>query len=135
MDAADFQTFENEALLGRLRAYRGRIEFLKNEALKESISVREDSLSDFRSFLVSTPATRLGSLTMSESGTVRATWKDGRGSHVALHFLGGNVVQYVLFSKYADSWGRLSRTSGCAVDRNEIMKQITAFNLDSLLFG
>ena len=46
-----------------------------------------------------------------DNGNLRAIWRDGQGTHLGLQFLGGGMVQYVIFKKRAKEQS-LSRATG-----------------------
>jgi len=66
-----------------------------------------------------------------DNGNLRAVWKDEQGAHLGLQFLGGGMVQYVIFKRRRQEQP-VSRVSGC--DSLEgLERQIDAFELHSLL--
>ena len=67
-----------------------------------------------------------------DNGNLRAIWKDNDGARLALQFLGGRMVQYVIF-KQREKEQHVSRVAGRdSIDGFE--RQIHAFELHSLLF-
>ena len=72
-----------------VNSYEARIDFLKDEAAIEGISLRRASESDFANFM--SPAfhpvcPRNASLILTDSGEIRASWQDDRGSRIGLRF-------------------------------------------------
>ena len=66
-----------------------------------------------------------------DNGNIRAVWKGEDASHLGLHFLGEQQVQYVIFKRHHGN-GKISRTAG--IDTFEgVKKQIGAFDLMSLV--
>ena len=66
-----------------------------------------------------------------DNGNLRAIWKDGEGSRLGLQFLGGGMVQYVVF-KRRSAKQQVSRVAGRDTFKG-ILRQVEAFDLGSLL--
>ena len=113
-------------------AYMSRIQLLKDEAVHDGYVLNLASEFDFRHFLRATPDIRSGNLVLMDNGNLRAIWKDNDGARLALQFLGGRMVQYVIF-KRRKMEQHISRVAGRdSIDGFE--RQIHAFELHSLLF-
>ena len=113
-------------------AYMSRIQILKDEAVHDGHVLNLASEFDFRNFLRATPDLRKGNLVLMDNGNLRAIWKDGDGARLALQFLGGRMVQYVIFKRRKKEQ-HVSRVAG----RDSIEgfeRQVHAFELHSLLF-
>lgn len=111
--------------------YGHRISYLRDEAEHDGCELNEGSERDFRRFVRSRPYIRRGDLVLLDNGNLRVVWRDEQGKHLGLQFLGGSMVQYVIFNRrQADR--RISRVSG-RDSLEGIARQIDAFELHSLL--
>jgi len=126
LDAAELGVLGEKAA-----AYTSRIQFLKNEAVDEGYVLNLPSEIDFWQFVRSSPDIRKGSLVLMDNGNLRAIWKDDEGSRLGLQFLGGRMVQYVIF-KWRNSGQPISRVTG-RDSLEGLARQIDAFELWSLL--
>ena len=113
------------------QTYRNRIAELREYGAEDGITINPTSKKDFWSFVKSLPATRPGSLVLMDNGNLRAVWKGDQGSHLGLQFLGGQMIQYVIF-KQRPGAGKVSRVTG-ADTFDGIKRQIDAFELKSLV--
>lgn len=113
------------------QAYDARIDMLRMAAAAEEIEMNEASVNDFWSFIGSAHFSRQAGLALMENGNVRAVWKGEEDSHLGLHFLGEQQVQYVIFKRRPGS-SRTSRTAG-RDSFDGVRRQIGAFDLDSLV--
>lgn len=112
--------------------YAERIKLLKDEASDDEYTLNPDSEIDFQQFILSAPEVRKGNLVLMDNGNLRAIWKDKQGTHLGLQFLGGGMVQYVIF-KQREQGHQVSRVAGR--DTLEGLKpQIDTFGLHSLLY-
>lgn len=118
---------------GRPDAYMSRIKFLQNEALHDGNVLNPASEFDFNQFVRSERNIRKGNLVLMDNGNLRAIWKGEQGSHLGLQFLGGGMVQYVIF-KRREHGQQISRVSG-RDSLEGLVRQIDAFELSSLLYG
>lgn len=119
------------ALGEKAAAYTSRIKFLKNEAADESYVLNLPSEIDFWQFVRSSPHIRQCSLVLMDNGNLRAIWNDEQGSRLGLQFLGGRMVQYVIF-KWRNTGQPISRVAG-RDSLEGLARQIDAFELWSLL--
>ena len=114
-------------------AYTPRLKLLQDEALHDGYVLNPASEIDFRSFVRSDPNIRKGNLVLMDNGNLRATWKDEHGTRLGLQFLGGGMVQFVLFKRRTH--GQLiSRVSG-RDSLEGLERQLVAFELNSLLYA
>ncbi len=113
------------------QAYRSRIAELREAGQEEGIAVNEASEKAFWNFIKLLPALREGSLFLMENGNFRVIWKGPDESHLALQFLGGRDIQYVIF-KRRNRAKNISRVAG-ADTFDGIRRQIDAFELNALL--
>ena len=86
-------------LQARSGVYEKRIETLRGLAADEGITFNETSVEDFRYFVSSVVPTQNAQLIVMDNGNLRAVWKNDDGSHLGLQFLGGHLVQYVVFRR------------------------------------
>ncbi len=122
---------ETGALGEKADAYTSRIRFLKNEAVDDGYVLNLPSEIDFWQFVRSSPDIRQGSLVLMDNGNLRAIWKDEQGSRLGLQFLGGKMIQYVIF-KWRNHGQSISRVTG-RDSLQGLARQIDAFELWSLL--
>ncbi len=113
-------------------SYASRIEYLRNEAAHDGYALSRDSEMDFQQFVRSISGLRKGGLVLTDDGNIRAIWRDGHGSHLGSQFLGGRMVQYVVFKRRADGQ-QISRVAG-RDSLAGVLRQIDAFDLGSLLY-
>ena len=114
-----------------LQAYRSRIEELREYGEDEGVIVNEASEKDFWAFVKTLPASRKGSLVLMDNGNLRALWKGERESHLALQFLGGREIQYVIFKRRKRA-KNVSRVAGTDTF-DGIKRHIDAFELSEIL--
>ena len=81
--------------------YEQRIDTLRGLASDEEITVNETSVEDFRYFVSSVVPTQNAQLIVMDNGNLRAVWKNDDSSHLGLQFLGGHLVQFVVFRRGA----------------------------------
>jgi hypothetical protein len=116
-----------------IKSYKARIAYLSSEGVQDGIAVSKDSQSDFLRFTRSEPLLRKADIVMMDNGNLRAFWKDERGSHIGIQFLGGQMVQFVIF-KLRDNATDTSRVAGRdSIDG--VKKQILAFDLRDIMFS
>lgn len=113
------------------QAYRARIDKLRTAATGEEIEINEASVSDFWTFIRTALFSRQAGLALMENGNIRAVWKGVEDSHIGLHFLGEQQVQYVIFRRRPGS-RRISRTAG-RDSFDGVRRQIGAFDLVSMV--
>lgn len=112
-------------------AYMARIMLLKDEAVHDGYALNFASEINFQQFIQSAPEIRKGNLVLMDNGNLRAIWKDKQGTHLGLQFLGGRMVQYVIF-KQREQGQQISRVTG-RDSLEGFKRQIDAFGLQSLL--
>jgi hypothetical protein len=113
------------------QVYRLRIDALHSDAALDGLEVNEFSVRDFWSFLKSLSLSQRAGLALMDNGNIRAVWKGEDASHLGLHFLGEQQVQYVIFKRRPGS-RRISRTAGRGSFEG-VRRQIGAFDLVSLV--
>lgn len=114
------------------QAYLRRIEELRGYGVDEGIVINRDSENDFKSFVDSLPTARKASLVLTDSGNLRAVWKDGDGSHLGLHFLGNRLIRYVIFRRRPNA-SSVSRAAGTDTFQG-VKKRIAAGDLRALVY-
>ena len=127
---ADVST-ESAAIDSALDAYSSRIAYLRDEATHDGYGLNKRSEDDFMQFVRSRPYMRKGDLVLLDNGNLRAIWKDEQNGRLGLQFLGGNMVQYVIFRRRQPD-RVISRVAG-RDSLEGIARQIRAFQLHSLL--
>lgn len=80
-----------------------RIEDLRSWAAEDGDPFNSESERDFLAFVEANPEVRRGGLVLVGNGNLRAVWKGDAGARVGLQFLGGGIVQYVLFRRGPDA--------------------------------
>ena len=113
-------------------AYMSRMKLLKDEAVHDGYVLNLASEVDFRHFVRSAPEIRKGNLVLMDNGNLRAIWKDGHEARLGLQFLGGRMVQYVIF-KRRKKQQPISRVTG-RDSLEGFERLIHAFELHSLLY-
>lgn len=113
--------------------YLERLADLREAAEEEGIKWSEDSQQDFQAFVTDSPGWRKGSIVLMDNGNLRAVWDDDHDDdrHVALQFLGGGQVQYVIF-KLRPGASKVSRVAGNDTF-DGIKRQVAAFDLNPLV--
>ena len=114
-------------------AYQRRIEELSKYGVEDGITLSEASHRDFWAFIDSANYLRRAEVVLMDNGDLRAVWRGDDQSHLALHFLGGRSVRYVVFKRRPAS-KHVSRVAGTDTF-NGIKWQVLAFNLMSLVNG
>ncbi len=112
-------------------AYMVRMKLLREEARHDGHALNLASEVDFRQFIQSAPRVRKGNLVLMDNGNLRAIWKDGQGARLGLQFLGGRMIQYVIFKRRTQGQ-QISRVTGRDTFEG-LKRQIDAFELHSLL--
>ena len=115
------------------QAYWARISDLRRFAAEDGCCLSHDSELDFWDFVKSEPRLRKGELILMDNGNLRSVWKDSQGTRLAVQFLGGGMVQYVVFKK-RETMRKVSRAAGCDTFAG-LKRLIDAFEIHSLLYG
>ena len=125
-------TVRDELSDQRIALYAARIQFLRDEASRDSITFNAESETDFKEFVRTSRKIRKGSLFLMDNGNLRAVWGDSQKTHLGLQFLGNKMVQYVIF-KRRKMEQPVSRVAGRDTMEG-IERQIDAFDLYSMLY-
>jgi len=113
-------------------SYEERIRELSVYAAEDGYCLCRASNQDFWRFVQTDPRIRRGNLILMDNGKLRAAWKDGKGTHLGLQFLGGGMLQYVIFKK-REAASVVSRVAGRDTF-DGLKRQIDAFDLFPLLY-
>ena len=76
-----------------------RIELLKKIGEEEEIAYNANSEQDLWRFLKRLSFIKSPKLFLLDNGNLRAVWKGDGGKHIGLQFLGGEQIQFVIFSR------------------------------------
>ena len=112
-------------------SYARRIEELRSLAEVDGVTVNQNSVRDFWSFVRSTPSTAKAGLVLMDNGNLRAVWRGQDESRVGMQFLGRGFVEFVIFKRRPNATD-VSR--GAGIDTLDgFTRQIQAFDLGSML--
>ena len=120
-------------ILDSQKTYSERIDELREYGMEDDISLNAPSEMDFWTFAEYSGFTRRAGLALMDNGNLRAVWKGEDSSHLALHFLGGRSIRYVIFKRRVGS-RHTSRVAGTDTF-DGIQKQVQAFHLEELVRG
>ena len=113
-------------------AYKSRIMYLQSEAAHDGYTVSPASELDFWQFVRTAPEKRRANLVLMDNGNLRAIWSDDHGSRLGIQFLGGGVVQYVIFKQQNHGQPK-SRVAG-RDSLEGLERQINVHDLFALLY-
>ena len=113
------------------QSYGERVRTLHATAEDEGECVNPASEQDFWTLMWSGPLMKKANVVLLDNGNLRAVWKGASGEHLGVQFIGGQMAQYVIFTRRPET-RKISRLAGRDGLRafGEI---INAFNLHSLL--
>ncbi len=137
-NAAKFFTFDHSSAVfalnepTRTKVYSTRVSALRHTAEQDGYFPSLASEFDFWSFIELDTRLRKGNLVLMDNGNLRAVWKDDQKTHLGLQFLGGGMVQYVIF-KQREATQSVSRVAGRDTF-DGVKRQIKAFDLHALLY-
>lgn len=126
------QSVDNRSELdSMLQLYRERIEALCEFGKDEGVEIRAESVDSFWQFVNENVDYRRGGLVLTDDGNLTASWSEHPTDHVALEFLGGEEVGYVIFKGNGDD-DDVERVGG--VDTMQgIVRRLEQIGLDSVL--
>lgn len=108
-----------------------RIAALKDIASEEGLVVSESSETDLHNLLKGWQAAGDPNIFLLDNGNFRLVWKCPDDRQIGLQLMGGDSIQYVLFSRQKD--GSVKPTSGRdSIER--VKDKIRCLNLFSLLY-
>ena len=117
------------------QTYRDRIEVLREFGRDEGVELRADSVDAFWRFVNDNVDYRRGGLVLTDDGNLSASWSEHPTDHVAIEFLGGQEVGYVIFKGNGDDRDGdddVARMGG--VDTTQgIVRRLEQIGLDSVL--
>lgn len=111
----------------------GRLRELQIDAVRSGDLLSQGSLGDLRAFLEPLEFAHRPAIFLLDNGNFRALWKNEANEQVGLQFLGGGLVQYVIFVARQNP-PFLSPHAGSDTV-SAIWAQIKANDCDRLLFG
>ena len=116
------------------QAYRHRIDDLREYGAEEGIAISYASERDFWAFIGTMRSAREAGVVLTPDGNLRIVWDDDNDtdSHLAVQFLGGGQVQYVIFRRRPAA-RKVSRAAGTDTLRG-VKRQIDAFDLGHLVY-
>ena len=115
-----------------LQLYRERIEALCEFGKDEGVEIRTESVDSFWQFVNENVDYRRGGLVLTDEGNLSVSWSEHPTDHVALEFLGGQEVGYVIFKGDDDDDEDVARVGG--VDTMPgIVQRLEQIGLDSVL--
>ncbi len=109
--------------------YTDRIEDLRKDGALDGIVLNRDSEKDFQSFVSTSPSVN-AEIVLVDNGNLRAVWDGQDGSHLGVQFLGGGLLQYVIF-RQRKGGGHVLRAAGRDTF-DGLEKQLEAFGLGTL---
>ena len=112
-------------------SYQRRIDQLSRLGVEEGITLNEASKRDFWAFVDSSGYSRRAGMVLMDNGDLRAVWKNEDQSHLALHFLGGRTIRYVIFRR-RPATKYVSRVAGTDTFEG-VKQQVRAFDLMPLV--
>lgn len=115
-----------------VKAYEARLLYLRQQAAHDGCELNLASKSDFTDFIQTTDGLHRGNLVLLDNGNLRLVWKDNDATQLALQFLGGNMIQFVIFKKRVGT-EQMTRVAG-RDSLYQITDLISAFDLQSLVF-
>ncbi len=107
-----------------------RLAALLSIAAEEGITPVPASEADFRRFIAAHPSRSRPRIYLLETGNFRAVWLGGRGEQLALQFLGGGQIKFVIFARRPND--AIARSMGVDTFRG-IELQIDAMGVRQLL--
>lgn len=107
-----------------------RMRFLRCEGQEDGISLSDSSKLDFWRFVQARPNMRECNLVLTDTGNLRASWRDENGTHAGLQFLGDDMVQFVIFKPR--EFGKVARVAGRDV-LQDLDRHFAAFGIVDLI--
>ena len=120
-----YQSQPDKAAVPIRSAYQNRIVELQADGAADGVVLNANSEKDFWHFVNSLPTARKGSLVLLDNGNLRVLWKGDAPSQLGLQFLGGGMVEYVIFQRRPET-EIVSRAAGIAT-QDGVKRQINAF--------
>lgn len=110
-----------------------RIELLKEIGEEEEIAYNPNSEQDLWRFLKRLSFIRSPKLFLLDNGNLRAVWKGDGGKHIGLQFLGGEQIQFVIFSRRGEH-NNMARIRG-RDDFAGITRQLDASAIGDVIYA
>ena len=86
-----------QSSIERLRKNRERIEYLRLLGGEDDITINEKSEQDFWKFSLYNLNILVKDIVLGDTGNLGVSWSDSKRSLLALHFLGEEVIRFVIF--------------------------------------
>ena len=112
---------------------RQRIELLKEIGEEEKIAYNANSEQDLWRFLKRLSFIRSPKLFLLDNGNLRVVWKGDGGKHIGLQFLGGEQIQFVIFSRRGEH-NNMARIRG-RDDFAGIVRQFDASAIGDVIYA
>lgn len=112
---------------------RQRIELLKEIGEEEKIACNANSEQDLWRFLKRLSFIKSPKLFLLDNGNLRAVWKGDGGKHIGLQFLGGEQIQFVIFSRRGEH-NNMARIRG-RDDFAGITRQLDASAIGDVIYA
>ena len=112
---------------------RQRIELLKEIGEEEEIAYNANSEQDLWRFLKRLSFIKSPKLFLLDNGNLRAVWKGDGGKHIGLQFLGGEQIQFVIFSRRGEH-NNMARIRG-RDDFAGIARQLDASAIGDVIYA
>ena len=112
---------------------RQRIEILKEIRKEEEIAYNSHSERDLWHFLKRRSFIKSPKLFLLDNGNLRAVWKGDGGKHIGLQFLGGEQIQFVIFSRRGEH-NNMARIRG-RDDFAGIVRQLDASAVGDVIYS
>ena len=112
---------------------RQRIELLKEIGEEEKIAYNANSENDLWRFLKRLSFIKSPKLFLLDNGNLRAVWKGDGGKHIGLQFLGGEQIQFVIFSRRGER-SNMARIRG-REDFAGIARQLDASAVGDVIYA
>ena len=112
---------------------RQRIELLKEIGEEEKIAYNANSEHDLWRFLKRLSFIKSPKLFLLDNGNLRAVWKGDGGKHIGLQFLGGEQIQFVIFSRRGEH-NNMARIRG-RDDFAGIARQLDASAIGDVIYA
>ena len=109
------------------------IELLKEIGEEEEIAYNANSEQDLWRFLKRLSFIRSPKLFLLDNGNLRAVWKGDGGKHIGLQFLGGEQIQFVIFSRRGEH-NNMARIRG-RDDFAGITRQLDASAIGDVIYA
>ncbi len=112
-------------------AFMKRIENLRGFAVEDGVEINPESEKDFFDFIKSGEIKKKA-LVLTEEGNFEAIWRGEDGEYIALEFVGGNIIKYIMFSKRSSDSSRVQEVNSGSFD--EVKDLLFELELTNLIY-